>query len=135
MSEENVELVRSALDAYNAGPDAFLECMAEDIEVRPDASVFPEAKPFRGREEFRGFLAVIEQGWEEGSQGIGVIREVFAVGDRVVARTDWGGRGRASGIDLRSSLSAVFDIRDGQIIRIEFYFDHAKALEAAGLSE
>jgi ketosteroid isomerase-like protein len=109
--------------------------MAEDIEVRPDASVFPEAKPFRGREEFGRFLAVIEQGWEEGSQGIGVIREVFAVGDRVVARADWGGRGRASGIDLRSSLTAVNDIRDGQIIRIEFYFDHAKALQAAGLSE
>jgi ketosteroid isomerase-like protein len=52
-----------------------------------------------------------------------------------VARTDWGGRGRASGIDLRSSLSAVFDIRDGQIIRIEFYFDHANALEAAGGGE
>ena len=29
----------------------------------------------------------------------------------------------------------AFDIRDGQIIRIEFYFDHAKALEAAGLQE
>ena len=41
MSEENVELVRSSLDAYNAGPDAYLEFMAEDIEVCPDASVFP----------------------------------------------------------------------------------------------
>ena len=81
-----MELVRSSLDAYNAGPDAYLEFMAKDIEVRPHAWVFPEAKPFRGREEFRHFLAVIEQGWEEGSQAIGVIREVFAVGDRVVAR-------------------------------------------------
>ena len=68
MSEENVELVRSALDAYNAGPDAFLECMAEDIEVRPDASVFPEAKPFRGREKFRRFLAEIDEGGEGGRQ-------------------------------------------------------------------
>ena len=132
MSQENVELVRSAVEAYNAGPEAYLAFMAEDIEVRPDASVFPEAKPFRGRDEFRRFLAEIDEGWEGGDK-LGVIREVFAVGDRVVTRTDWGGRGRASGIDLRSSLSAVFDIRDGQIIRIEFYFDHAKALEAAGL--
>jgi ketosteroid isomerase-like protein len=134
MSQENVELVRSAVDAYNAGPEAFLAFMAEDIEVRPDASVFPEAKPFRGRDEFRRFLAEIDEGWEGGDK-LGVIREVFAVGARVVARTDWGGRGRASGIDLRSSLSAVYDIRDGQIIRIEFYFDHAQALEAAGLRE
>jgi ketosteroid isomerase-like protein len=134
MSRENVELVRSAVEAYNADPEAYLAFMAEDIEVRPDASVFPEAKPFRGRGEFRRFLAEIDEGWEGGDK-LGIIREVFAVGDRVVTRTDWGGRGRASGIDLRSSLSAVFDTRDGQIIRIEFYFDHAKALEAAGLRE
>jgi ketosteroid isomerase-like protein len=134
MSQENVELVRSAVEAYNAGPEAHLAFMAEDIEVRPDTSVFPEAKPLHGRDEYRRFLAEIDQGWEGGDK-LGVIREVLAVGDRVVARADWGGRGRASGIDLRSSLTAVYDIRDGQIIRIEFYFEHAKALEAAGLSE
>jgi hypothetical protein len=59
MSQENVELVRRAVEAYNAGPEAHLAFMAEDIEVRPDASVFPEAKPFRGRDEFGRFLAVV----------------------------------------------------------------------------
>jgi ketosteroid isomerase-like protein len=53
----------------------------------------------------------------------------------VVVRVEWGGRGQASGIDVRSSLTSIYDIRDGQVIRIEFYFDHAKALEAAGLRE
>ena len=46
MSQENVELVRSAVEAYNAGPEAYLAFMAEDIEVRPDASVFPEGTLF-----------------------------------------------------------------------------------------
>jgi hypothetical protein len=41
MSQENVELVRSAIEAYNAGPEVYFAFMAEDIEVRPDASVFP----------------------------------------------------------------------------------------------
>jgi ketosteroid isomerase-like protein len=53
----------------------------------------------------------------------------------VVSRTDWGGKGRASGIDLRASLSSIITVRDGQITKIEFFFDHAQALEAAGLSE
>src|SRR6478672_6908081 len=132
MSRENVELVRSAVEAYNAGPEAYLAFMAEDIEVRPDASVFPEGKPFRGRDEFRRFLAEIDEGWEGGDK-LGVIREVFAVGDRVVARNDWGGRGRASGIDLRSNLTSVWTVADGKVVKIEFYFDHAKALKAAGL--
>ena len=55
--------------------------------------------------------------------------------DRAVCRTDWGGKGRASGIDLRSSLSSIITVRDGQITKFEFFFDHAQALEAVGLRE
>jgi ketosteroid isomerase-like protein len=134
MSEENVELVRSSIEAYIAGDgDAYFDFFAEDVEVCPDVSRFPEAKPFRGREEFRRFNADIDQGWEGG--GKAVIREVFPVGDRVVARADWGGKGWASGIDLRSSLTGIYTVRDGKIVKIEFFFDHAKALEAVGLRE
>src|SRR4051794_13283657 len=134
MSRENVELVRSSIEAYIAGDrDAYLDFFAEDVEAIPDVSRFPEAAPFRGREEFRRFLTDIDQGWEEGASA--VIRELFPVGDRVVARADWGGRGRASGIDLRSSLTSIYTIRDGRIAKIEWFFDHAKALETLGLSE
>jgi ketosteroid isomerase-like protein len=133
MSQENVEVVRSAIETRNAGSDAYLDFLAEDVEIHPDVSRFPEAEPFRGREEFKRFIADLDQSWEGRARE--EIHEILPVEDRVVARTAWGGRGRASGIDLRSSLTAVYDIRDGQIIRIEFYFDHAKALEAAGLRE
>ena len=68
MSEDNVEVVRAYVEAYNAGGDAFVDFVvdfvAEDVEIVPDASRFTEAKPFRGREEFRRFLAEIDQGWE-----------------------------------------------------------------------
>jgi ketosteroid isomerase-like protein len=135
MSQENVEMVRRAIEAIVRGDiDAYLGFIAEDAEICPDASVFPEAKPFIGREEFRRFLAEIDEGWEGGAS-LSEIREIFPVGDRVVARADWGGRGQASGIDLHSSLTAIYTVRDGQITKIEFFFDHAQALEAAGLSE
>src|SRR5436190_9211517 len=134
MSQENVELVRAVAEAYISGDrEAYLDFMAEDVEIRPDVSRWPEAKPFRGREEFRRFNADVDQGWEGGARA--EIREVLPVDDRVVVRADWGGTGRASGIDLRSNLTSIFTVRDGQIIRIEYFFDHAKALEAAGLSE
>jgi ketosteroid isomerase-like protein len=135
MSQENVAIVRRTNDAYNAGDrEASLDFIAEDVEIHPDASRFVEAKPFRGREQFRRFLADLDQGWE--GSGTGVIKEVFPVGDdRVVARGEWGGKGRASGIDLRSSLTAIYTIEDGKIIKIEYFFDHAMALEAAGLRE
>ena len=134
MSQENVELVKAAIEAYIAGDrDALLDFYTEDVEGYPDVSRFPEAKPFRGREEYRRFLAEIEEGWEGGASA--VIREVFAVGDRVVARMDWGGRGRTSGIDLRSNLTSIMTVRDGKVAKIEWFFDHAQALEAVGLSE
>ena len=69
MSQENVELVRSSIEAYIAGDrDAYLDFFAEDVEAFPDASRFPEAEPFRGREEFRRFLADIDEGWERGCE-------------------------------------------------------------------
>ena len=50
-----MEIVRAAYRAYIAGDrEAYLDFFAEDVEARPDASRFPEAKPFRGREELRG---------------------------------------------------------------------------------
>jgi ketosteroid isomerase-like protein len=36
---------------------------------------------------------------------------------------------------VRSSLTSILTIRDGRIVKIEWFFDHAAALEAVGLSE
>ena len=132
MSEENVDVVRSLLETHDAGGE-WLDLVAEGVEIHPDASRWPEAKPFRGREEFVRFVADIDQDF--GASSKQEIKEIFATGDRVVARTDWGGRGRASGIDLRSDLTTIFTVRDRKIVKVEYFFDHAQALEAAGLSE
>jgi ketosteroid isomerase-like protein len=134
MSQENVEIVRRAVEAYIRGDiDAYLGFIVEDVEICPDASVFPEANRFIGREEFRRFLDEIAEGWEGGAHT--TLTEIFAIGERVVVRSQWGGKGRESGIAVRSNLTGIYSVRGGQIVRIEFYFDHAKALAAAGLSE
>jgi ketosteroid isomerase-like protein len=103
MSQQNVELVRSALKTLASGDrDAYVDdYCAENVEARPDLSRFTEAEPLRGRAEFRRFLAETDESWEGGSS-LGEIEELFLVGDRVV---------------------------------VEFFFDHARALKAAGLSE
>jgi ketosteroid isomerase-like protein len=134
MSQENVAMVKAFVEAHNTGGDGFLDFLAADVEIRPDASRFPDAKPFRGREEYGRYVAGIEENWEGG--GRVEIKEIIPVGDdQVVVRTDWGGKGRASGIDLRANLSSISTIRDRQVTKIEFFFDHAEALEAAGLRE
>ena|SRR5947207_12538138 len=135
MSQENVEVVRHAVEAYISGDhDAYLDFFADDVEGRPDVSRFPEAEPFRGRGELRRFLAAVDEGWKGGAS-VTAVREIFSVGDLVVARSDWGGRGRASGIDVHSNLTAIHTVRDGRIVKIEWFFDHARALKAVGLQE
>jgi ketosteroid isomerase-like protein len=133
VSEANVEIVKRATDAYNTGDiDALMSFYAPDVEVFPDASVFPEAGPLHGREDCRRWLEEIAMAWVNAQN---VTREVFAVGgDRVVHRGDWGGEGVASGIETTSSVTGIFTIRDGVISRVEYFFDHDKALKAVGLA-
>jgi ketosteroid isomerase-like protein len=50
----------------------------------------------------------------------------------------FGGRGRASGVDLgqmQSRGANPFEIRDGKVMRLVTYLDRAEALEAVGLRE
>ena len=133
MSQENVELVIAAGDAYNAGDmDATMSCYAPDVEVYPDVG-FPEARPLVGREEFMSWLEAADTAWVDPKW---VASEVIAVDDgRVVYRGAWGGEGHASGVETASSLTGIFTIRDGQISRVEFHFDHDEALKAVGLTE
>ena len=134
MSETNVDLILAGRDAYNAGHfDAFIELCAPDIEAFPDATVFPESSPIHGRDEYRRFLEEINSAWISARQDT---IEAFALGgDRVVHRGEWGGKGAASGIETVSSITSIWTIRDGQIARVEYFFDHDQALKAVGLED
>ena len=134
MSQENVELVLAHVAAYNAGDiDAWAEFLSPDVESFPDASAFPEPGPLRGRDEYRAWLEEIQTAWRKPRWQT---TEVLAVGtDLVLHRGDWGGEGAASGIETYSNISGVFTVREGQISRIEFFFDHDEALKAVGLAD
>ena len=134
MSRENVEIVRRAFDAYNAGDlDAMLRFYASDIEVLPDPAIFPESAPLHGVGEFRAWVEQIDAAWANPRYAI---REAIDVGsDCVLVRGDWGGVGATSGAEMYSSISGIFSVCDGKISRTEYIFDHAAALKAAGLAE
>ena len=135
MSQENVELVRAFLDAYNRGEfDAASELCTPDVEGYPDASVFPEPGPLIGHAAIKAFLEEIGSAWAE--PPVYVLTEVVPVGDaRVVVRGDWRGKGAASAIESSSEWSIAWKIRDRQIARIAWFSDHNQALEAVGLRE
>ena len=55
------------------------------------------------------------------------------IADHVVVRYLW--RGMGEGPDSNIELTALYTVRKGKILYQEFFWDHAEALEAAGLSE
>ena len=131
MSQENVEIVRASFNGWNAGDmDAFGESYDPHIVVRY-ADGWPEgSEPIMGRE------AVMRQ-WEQQREAFDAdtleLVEVIDLGDRVLARSTW--RAVGSGPDLNIEVTSVATVRKGKTILVEFFWDHAEALEAVGLSE
>jgi ketosteroid isomerase-like protein len=133
VADDNIELVRRALDAYNAGDvDAFVDLFTDDGEVETDPR-FPEGGTFSGREAVRRFIAGLHQGWQGGSAV--TTKEMRPAGDSVLATLEWHATGERSGIDVSSDWFGLWTLRDGRIARLRFFYDRAQALEAAGLQE
>jgi hypothetical protein len=61
------------------------------------------------------------------------ISDFIKAGDRVVVRQVW--RGVGLGPETNMELTNVLTVRRGRVVYQEFFWDHAEALEAAGLSE
>ena len=134
MSQENVEIVRTAFAAFDRGDiDAVLRLCAEDIVITqppelPDAS--PEQRGHRGVLEA---FAIWPEQWED--YRIEILRIAPAPADRVIVTTRTRGRGRQSGVEVDMEFSFVFTIRDARIREMRIYVREDDALEAAGLSE
>lgn len=133
MPREDVELVRSAFEAWNSGDiDEFTELAAEDIawlEVsgRPEGG---SSERF-GRDRLRRSLESLFDAWE--SYHLEVER-IEAVGDRVVAVVREVARGRSSGLEVDGRWGYLVTVEDGLIVRIEAYRDAGQALQAVGLA-
>jgi ketosteroid isomerase-like protein len=131
MSQENVEIVRKAFEAWNAGDmDAFREFYDPDIIVRPPEG-WPEPGPFVGREAVMGQWEQLRETWD--ADEVEPIGDFIDAADRVVVRQAW--RGAGHGPSLNMEMTNVFMVRNGRIVYQEFFWDHAEALVAAGLSE
>jgi ketosteroid isomerase-like protein len=131
MSEENVEVVRAAFQAWNAGDmDAFRELQDSDVILRPVKN-WPEPGPYMGREAVMGFYQRIREAFDADIlEQTGGFRHAA---DRVVARWIWHAQGH--GPESNMELTAIYTVRNGKVREAEFFWDHDEALEAAGLSE
>jgi ketosteroid isomerase-like protein len=137
MSHENVEIVRSVIDAHERG-DAEAVFSQYDPEIEWHLStVFASVSEFDpvyyGHDGVRTFWRTWFSAWEKASFEY---EEFIDAGDSVVTVLSQHVRGRVSGIELDwESYGQIWTVRDSKIIRVEFVHNRDEALEAAGLSE
>jgi ketosteroid isomerase-like protein len=134
MSQENVEVVRANVEAWNAGDmDAAVETLHPEV-VWHTLDVLPDMGPYRGHEGMRSFW----QMWNDTFRGFQLHLEACVpLGeDQVIATMRVSGVGAGSGASVESPVfSYVLEIRDGQIVRARMFPTEEEALEAAGLAE
>jgi ketosteroid isomerase-like protein len=141
MSEENVEIVRKHLDAFNAFMRGKMssEAAAELLDPRfeggwHDQRTYPDTpQHLRGVPEVTAVWEQLRSLW------VDLVREPLEITEapdgRVLAFTRLSGRGRESGVPIVIHFFTVFTIRDGRVRKAEIFRHRADALEAAGLRE
>ena len=132
MSQENVEIVRAAFEAWNAGDmDAVRETCTTPTSSCGRPEGWPEPGPYVGREAVMRQFEQIRETWD--ADAVEPISDFIDAADRVVVRLIWHGAGY--GPESNMEFTVVFTVRKGKIVFQEFFWDHAEALEAVGLSE
>jgi ketosteroid isomerase-like protein len=130
VSEENIEVVKRAVAAFNATDvEAFTALTTMDFEWFP--SMIPiENETFVGADGVRRYFDRLESAWEH----FRIFPDRFLEGaDCVLVLARLEGRGRSSGATVDAPLGMAFDLRNGRVSRIRGYLDHDEALKATGL--
>jgi ketosteroid isomerase-like protein len=131
MSEENVQVVRGFFEAWNAGDmDALREIQDPDVILRTVEN-WPEPGPYIGRAAVMRWFEQLRDTWDADE---GEPINFIDAADRVVVRFIWHGAGH-HGPESNMEFTRVFTVRNGRVSGQDYFWDHAEALEAAGLRE
>ena len=134
MSQENLDLVRSILTAWESGDLNSADWADPNIEyVIADGPAPGGWKGLVGMAE--GARANVET-WEDLRFELAEYRELD--GERVLVLHNYRGRGKTSGVDLgtvRAEGAQLFHIRDRKVTRLIHYWDREHVFADLGLAE
>jgi len=132
MSQENVEIVRRAIDANNRRDlDAVDDLTTADWEWH-NAPGFPGGGVHRGREAVKAFLREYSEMWETYTLEE---ERVIDAAEHVVLLCQLHAKGKVGEVTLDTPIAYVTSFRDGRIARTRAFLHHAEALKAVGLRE
>jgi len=133
MSDRNVEIVRSAYEAFNRGAIEEAAALFDPSIEWSTPPNLPDAGTWAGEEEVRRGLEGLLEPWDDLQADL---QELIPAPDgRVVALVRFSARGRGTGLAVEGAGvdAAVWTLSAGKVVRIEMYSGTADALEAVGL--
>jgi ketosteroid isomerase-like protein len=133
MSQENVEVVRQVVEAWNQrDEDLAVGYMSPEVEWAPAGPAAVERTIYRGREQCaRGFAEV----WETWDEFRFKETEVRDLGDSVLWLGHVQARGRTSHVELDQEFAHQIVLLGGKVVRVRAFLTWREALEALELSE
>jgi ketosteroid isomerase-like protein len=129
MSQANVELVQRLLEGFIANGEPSWESLHEEIEAHDHDVV--DAGEYSGHAGFVLWLENWEAAWSDYSMAP---EEFLDAGERVVSVFQMTATGRGSGVPVERQDAIVWEVRDGKVVRLDYYNNRKQALEAAGLA-
>ena len=131
MSDENVEMVRAYINAYNRRDfEAAVEAFDPEIEwVLPARQ---SADSCQGPDEIKRFWEGLDNTFDELRLDP---QEFVDAGDLVATRLRYYSRGKGSGLEMDAELyHQVATFRSGKMVRLEYFASWPEALEALDAS-
>jgi ketosteroid isomerase-like protein len=133
MSEENVEVARRVVEAFNRRDlPAMTEWFAPEVEWEPAGPAAVERSVYRGRGEVSEGFAATWEAWEVFRVEESEVREIE---DSVVWLGNARMRGGASQVEFDQEFAVHFLFHGGRVVRFQGFAEWREALEAAGLGE
>jgi ketosteroid isomerase-like protein len=127
MSEQNVQIVRRGLEHFLATGELYWETTSEQVEIH-DHDI-PERREYRGRDGVARWLEDWGSAWAEWSFEP---QEFIDAGEQVVVVARVVAKGRSSGAQVDRQDGLLYTLRDGELVRLDYFNSRDQALEAAG---
>lgn len=132
MSQQNVDLVRAAYDAFGRGDiPAVLATMDDDVRfVLAEHSPYERGTPYLGKADVAGnIFARLGAEWD----GFTIVTEkIHDAGDVVVMEGRYRGTYRSTGRQSNLQVVHIWTIRDGKLVGLQQYADTAAMREVTG---
>ena len=135
MSQENMEIVRTLVDLWNAGDRNLArsnEYLDPSVQLEgPLSSV--NAEPYRGHRGIERWMRDLDEQFDVWAIHVDAMR---VVGDQVVVTAAINARGRASGAPLNFGSACIVGFGgDHRVTQVHIYPNLHEALKAVGLED